>query len=605
MTSDERQLIEELETLNAITSTLNEAVDVSSALNQALARLVSVTGLETGWIFVRDTEAKGKWWGPGFRLVAHHNLPPAMLLDNPQAWKKGCDCQTMCRKERLDEAYNEVRCSRLASVEGDKAGLRVHASTPLRSGEEVLGILNVAAPDWESFRERDLALLTSVGGHIGVALERARLYELLQEQRIHEQAALLDFSNQLLARHNLEDLMDYLVLEVRRLLQVDACALLLPDERDPDHLRFTAATGWNTDPVAVGRRVPADDRSGSGRVMRTQEPIVVENIEEREQAPWSGGWVPDEGFKSAAIVPLIADGRSIGALVVDTRRRRRLDEEAVRFLQVMANQAALALEKARLHQEEIQRNRLQEELSVARQIQLSMLPPSCPVFKGWQFAAHYQTARQVGGDFYDFFSVPVAGGDQERLAVIVADVADKGVPAALFMALSRTTIRNVAISDRTPAAALAQANEFILSDSQTDLFLSAFYALFTAGSGRLTYCNAGHNPPLWYQSERDAFQPLSGDGIVLGVLEDVSLQDTAVEVAPGDLIIFYTDGVTEAMNDEMEEFGVRRLQGAIAGSADGDAANVLEAIVAAVDAYTGEMARWDDITLVVAQRLSS
>ena len=605
MTGNERQLIEELETLNAITSTLNEAVDVSSALNQALARLVSVTGLETGWIFVRDTEADGKWWGPGFRLVAHHNLPPAMLLDNPQAWKKGCDCQTMCTNEQLDEAYNEVRCSRLASVEGDKAGLHVHASTPLRSGKEVLGILNVAAPDWESFRERDLALLTNVGGHIGVALERARLYELLQEQRIHEQAALLDFSNQLLARHELVDLMDYLVLEVRRLLQVDACALLLPDDSDPDYLNFTAATGWRTDPVAAGRRVPADDRSGSGGVMRTQEPIVVENVEEREQAPWSGGWVQEEGFKSAAIVPLIAEGRSIGALVVDTRHTRRLDEEAVRFLQVMANQAALALEKARLHQEEIQRNRLEEELSVARQIQLSMLPPASPVIKGWQFAAHYQAARQVGGDFYDFFGVPVAEGDRERLALVVADVADKGVPAALFMALSRTTIRNVAISDRTPAAALTQANEFILNDSQTDLFLSAFYALFTAGSGRLTYCNAGHNPPLWYQSGRDAFRPLSGDGIVLGVLDDVSLQDAAIEVAPDDLIVFYTDGVTEAMNDGMEEFGTGRLQSAISGSAGRDAEDVLQAIVAAVDAYAGGMPRWDDVTLVVARRLSS
>jgi len=605
MTTDERQLIEELETLNAITATLNQAVDVSSALNQALTRLIDVTGLKTGWIFVRDTGAQGKWWGPGFDLVAHHNLPPAMARDNPQAWKKGCDCQTMCRNGKLDEAYNEVRCSRLASVEGDRAGLRVHASTPLRAGERVLGILNVAAADWDAFSPRSLALLTNVGSHIGVALERARLYELLQEQRVHEQAALLDFTNQLLARHNLEELMDYLVHEVRRLLQVDACALLLPAENDPDHLCFTAATGWRSDPVGVGRRVPADDRSGSGRVMRTQEPIVIEDLNEREYSPWSAGWLSAEGFESAAIVPLIADGRSIGALVVDTRRPRRMDEEAVRFLQVMANQAALALEKARLHQEEIQRNRLEEELSVARQIQLSMLPPSCPVVDGWQFAAHYRAARQVGGDFYDFFDVPVVEGSPQRLAVVVADVADKGVPAALFMALSRTTIRNVAISDRTPAAALARANEFILNDSQTDLFLSAFYALLTAGSGRITYCNAGHNPPLWYQSDRQAFRPLAADGIVLGVLEDVSLHNAAIEVAPGDLLVFYTDGVTEAMNEEMEEFGAERLRSAIEDGAGGDADDVLEAIVAAVDDHTGEMPRWDDVTLVVARRMPS
>jgi sigma-B regulation protein RsbU (phosphoserine phosphatase) len=533
--------------------------------------------------------------------VAHHNLPPALTLDNELAWHKGCDCQTMCLKGKLNAAYNEVHCSRLSAVTGDRRGLVVHASTPLRVGERILGILNVAAPSWESFNERNLTLLNSVGGQMGVALERARLYDLLQDQRLHEQAALLDFTNQLLSRLDLEELMAYLVNEVCSLLQVDACALLLPDEEDPAYLRFAAATGWRSEPVLEGRRIPADKRSGSGQVMHTQKPIVLEEVELKDPAPWMAGWLPVEEFRAAAIIPLIADGRSIGALVVDNREPQSFSQSEIGFLQLMANQAAIALEKARLHREEIQRHRLEEELAVARQIQLSMLPPGEPHAPGWEFAMYYEAARQVGGDFYDFFELPEKN-PTGQLALVVADVADKGVPAALFMALSRTTIRNVAISGRGPGAALAQANELILNDSQTDLFLTLFYAALNVESGRLTYANAGHNPPLWYEAQRGQFQELTGEGLALGVIPDVTIEDIEITLGAGDLLILYTDGVTEAMSADMEEFGRERLKAAVPRDPSLHPREVVNSIIAAVDAHTNENPRWDDLTLFVVKR---
>ena len=602
MTTDDQQpVIEELKTLKEIAVTLNQTADLRAALERSLACLVALMGLETGWVFLHDPQAKDKWWGPQFTLAAHHNLPPALDLDSPEAWHKGCDCQTLCLKDKLDEAYNEVRCSRLGEVSGDRQQLVVHASTPLRSGDTVVGILNVAAPNWDSFSARSLTLLSSVGSQMGVAVERARLYDLLRDQRLHEQAALLDFSNQLLGRLDLDDLMAYLVQAVRDLLDLDAAALLLPDEQDPAYLRFVAASGWRSDPVRAQRRVPADERSNSGRVMRTQEPIMLADIQIRETEPWMTDWLPQEEFKAACVAPLVADGRSIGALVVDNREPRHLAENEIRFLQLMANQAAIAMEKARLHREEIQRHRLEEELSVARQIQLSMLPPGEPRAAGWEFGMHYEAARQVGGDFYDFFELPDSNASGQ-LALVVADVADKGVPAALFMALTRTMIRSVAISDRSPATALLKANELILNDSQADLFLTAFYAALDVESWRIIYSNAGHKPPLWYCSQEQSFQELSTDGIALGVISDISLEDALIEIAPGDLLVFYTDGVTEAMTAGFEEFGKERLKAAIAGAATGSAAAVRDAVVAAVDAYTGDAPRWDDFTLLVARR---
>ncbi|MFW6097708.1 MAG: SpoIIE family protein phosphatase [Chloroflexota bacterium] len=524
-----------------------------------------------------------------------------MGVENAEAWNKGCDCQTLCLKGKLDDAYNEVRCSRLGDVSGEREGLVVHASSPLRAGGDIVGILNVAAPSWDSFSPRALSLLANVGAQVGVALERAQLYDMLQERLLQEQGMLLNFTNQLLSRLDLDDVMSFLVDEVRSLLAVDACALLLPDEEDPTYLRFRATSGWRNDPAAAGRRVPADERSSSGLAMYSQEPVILTDVNVSDVAPWMADWLPQESFLSAGIVPLIAEGRSIGALVVDTREQRQLQESDVRLLQLMANQAALALEKARLHHEEIQRQRLDEELSVARQIQLSMLPPRSPQAHGWEFSTYYEAARQVGGDFYDFFDLPNGEGDR-RMGVVVADVADKGVPAALFMALSRTTIRNVAIGDRTPAAALEKANKFILSDSQTDLFLTAFYAALELDSGRLVYCNAGHNPPLWYHARTGELESLQTGGIALGIVPDLLLQNIEINLEPGDVLIFYTDGVTEAMNAQYEEFGLFRLQEAIPVSSDRSAHDVAESVVAAVNAHSEEFNRWDDVTLIVVRR---
>ncbi|MCB0155128.1 MAG: SpoIIE family protein phosphatase [Anaerolineae bacterium] len=596
--SDHKKLIQNLTTVNQIIEALNQAVDVRGALEVTLTRLVELMGLETGWIFLKEPESQNRWAGKGYVLAAHHNLPEAMKPSRARAWKGGCECQTLCAKGELQAAYNEVRCSRLRQAPGDRAGLVVHASAPLRSGETVLGILNVAACDWEAFTPESLVLLANVGSQMGVTLERARLFELLQEQRIHEQAALLDFSRQLLSHPELDDLMAYLVEAVRSLLQVDACALVLPADT-PHHLAFYAASGWYDDPVEAGRRVPADERSGSGLVMRTQTPLLVEDLQVNDPTPWIADWFRAEGFRGHFIVPLVAEDQSIGVLNINTRQPRMLDGHELRFLQLMANQAAIALENARLHQERLKRQRLEEELAVGQEIQHSMLPELCPVIPGWEFCSIYRPAQQVGGDFYDFFGL---ANQADQLGLVIADVAGKGVPAALFMALSRTMIRTVALSGSPPAATLERANELILKDSNAKIFLSAFYAILETGSGRLTYTSAGHNWPLWLPAGRQECQQLHARGILLGVMEEISLEERTVQVAPGDTLVFYTDGITEAMNSQNELFGEERLRAAVRSQAGATADQIMEAIVAAVQEFVGSAPQADDYTIVVVKR---
>jgi len=179
-------------------------------LDDALADLVQLMGLETGWIWIKEPAAHNQEEG-SYALAAYHHLAPALDPDTASTWAGGCACQRRCNEACASDAYNMMQCSRLETASGDRRGLAVHASAALRSGDRDLGIPNVAGPDWASFSPQSLALLTNVGNQMGAALERARLYDLLREQRIQEQATLLDFSHQLLGRLDLDDVIKLLV----------------------------------------------------------------------------------------------------------------------------------------------------------------------------------------------------------------------------------------------------------------------------------------------------------------------------------------------------------------------------------------------------------
>jgi sigma-B regulation protein RsbU (phosphoserine phosphatase) len=311
-------------------------------------------------------------------------------------------------------------------------------------------------------------------------------------------------------------------------------------------------------------------------------------------------WIRVEEFQAAAVVPLVSRGQSIGALLIDSRTPRRFTEEEIRFLQLMANQAAIALEQARLRQQERRQLQLERSLALGREIQQSMLPQACPTIPGWQFAAVYEAAQEIGGDFYDFFQLST---EPNQWGLVIADVSDKGIPAALFMALCRTTIRNSALRGWEPAQALVLANQFIQEDSWSDMFVSVFYGVLVA-DGRFRYTNAGHNPPLWWHEGQG--QELTHHGIVLGVLPQIELPQHEIMIALGDVLLFYTDGVTEAMTADFEEFGEERLQTAVnevlAVNRSATAQDILEAIQQAIRIFTDQAPQHDDFTLFVVRR---
>jgi sigma-B regulation protein RsbU (phosphoserine phosphatase) len=253
----------------------------------------------------------------------------------------------------------------------------------------------------------------------------------------------------------------------------------------------------------------------------------------------------------------------------------------------------------RLMEEEVRRQRMEEELAIGRRIQLSLLPHGCPQVAGYEFAAGYRAAREVGGDLYDFIVPP---DDPNKVHLVIADVTGKGVPAALYMAVSRTLLHNYALDDFPPGEALRRVNEFIRSDAASPLFLSAFYAVLDADTGRLTYANAGHNSPLWLRAATGELTPLQSRGLLLGAFDGFVADEQSCVLDPGDFVVFFTDGITEARSaagDFMDDEGLVAI---VRSRPWTTAEELLTAIVLAVDDFAAGAAQADDFTVVVLRR---
>ena len=473
---------------------------------------------------------------------------------------------------------------------------------PLIAKGHMLGVMVVDEPSHppvtirgyvsESFFDRQDELLRNVANQAAQAVESEQLH-IAQQEEAWVNTALLQVAEAVNSLIDLNEILNTIVRFIPLLVGVETCLILIWDEESD---MFYSGPSYGIDEMGRGliesfqidpTEIPPIDMkdvdlpSPSATVFEIRLP----------------NWLHDVlGTPVANVLPLYARSSLVGALVVGpSPNARPLIGRRLSILTGIAQQAAIAVVNDQLYKEATERSRLEQELGVARQIQASFIPPGNPRIPHCNVASLWQAARQVSGDFYDFLELP--GG---RWGIVIADVADKGVPAALFMALSRTIIRTVALSryDYEAAAALERANRIIWNDTTSELFVTAFYAIWDPPSRTLSYGNAGHNPPLLIREDGENLQ-LQGDGMAMGVLEQVRIAQKYVHLQPGDTVLFYTDGVTEAMNEDLDEFGLARLRLVARSASKRSAADIMHAVTAAIRDHAGGTAQYDDATLVV------
>jgi len=429
--SPEEREIARLRALNRLTAQLNRSLDVQTTLSSALETMVAVMDLQTGWAFLLPSEddpanPAREFSVRDFRLATACGLPPGLEsqdryhLSNPD----GCHCQGMLTEGKMTRAVNVVECTRLrksAAAEGDNQGLMFHASVPIIASGKPLGIINVATQEWQFLTAADLQLLSAIGAQVGIALERARLYDLTMTQR----------------------------------------------------------------------------------------------------------------------------------------------------------------------------TRLERELQMAREVQESLLPDTLPRIPGFSLAADWRSATEMAGDFYDVFALP-----DGRWGLAIADVSDKGAPAAMYMAMTHSLVRASAVSHISPAATLKEVNQRLNAHSSSDMFVTMFYAILDPETRVLTYANAGHNPPALMRASGE-MEMLTRTGAALGVKDDPALSDISLTLAPGDALVAYTDGLTDALNPLGEEYGTTRLTQAVARASRSNAADLLDHLLHDLSAFAQERTPFDDITLLI------
>ena len=348
------------------------------------------------------------------------------------------------------------------------------------------------------------------------------------------------------------------------------------------------------------------ERSLGGQLLSAEQFASWEAPEGEAVINNAAATVPTCGVRLAScekclLVPISVSGRRLGVLAVadkESRDGRVLDftPADARLLSLFANQAAAAIETARLHRAAIESERIEREMELAAAIQKEILPHSIPEIAGVELAAANLPTRHVGGDYYDLF--PLSRG---RLGFLVADVSGKGVPAALLVSTVHAAVHLQIDDAKTVVELVTRIDRHLRRYAATRKFLTLFFGLFEPDTGLLTYVSAGHNPAL-LQRRHGPMARLNSTGVPVGMFPDASWKQETVTLAPGDLLCLYTDGLTEAVNVQEEEFGMERLSALVAGGRDMPLKPLCDRVLSEVADFAADMPQYDDQTLLLLRR---
>ena len=484
----------------------------------------------------------------------------------------------------------------------------------------------------EAMFDERLAIIQGIAHQTAIAVENIRLLKA-QKEEAYVSVALLQVAQAVVSSNDLNDILGSIVRITPILVGVKRSLIFL---WEPEHALFRLAQAYgvprsSADLAYAPIEFPmleavrqwdallayplGEEESGENEPFETWEQIIPPDLDEVDE-------YLQGGERLLIAFPLSVKGEVLGVMVVEEPESvstnsfaggvpRRLREKRLEITTGISQQAALAIQNDKFQRDMLERERLEREFQLAREIQRTFLPHELPQLTGWDLDVRWQTAREVGGDFYDFFELP--GG---RLGLVIADVADKGMPAALFMTLIRTLVRATIQVVDSPAAVLERVNDILLPDAQQGMFVTIVYAVISLETGQLFYANAGHNPPVLLHTDARQMEILTKGGMALGVQAENHIEERTVLIEPGDSLLLYTDGLTEAFSPQGEMYGDESLYQVlqqtwsekqdVGDNCDPEkrlsAKQMLDLIEASLNAFVQETPAADDLTLVALKR---
>jgi sigma-B regulation protein RsbU (phosphoserine phosphatase) len=461
-------------------------------------------------------------------------------------------------------------------------GVRSELAVPLIVKNKVIGVIDLEAPQPDYFTKEHKNLLTLVASRIAVGIENARLYT-----RVSRQAKSLTLLNEI-ARDltsilNLDQLFKRIGEQLKRLMDYQMFSILMVDEAG-QKLQHRFSLRYNEN-VHLKHDIPIG-HGLVGSAVEIREPLLVPDVSKDPRYINSN---PET--RSELVVPMFYKDKIIGVLDIEHTKRGYFTEQHLRTMTTLAAQIAIAIENARLYEAiAMQEQRLERDLNLARQLQFRLLPQCCPEIKGAEIAAHFSPARFIGGDLYDFVKY------NKGIALAIGDVSGKGAPAALYAAMVDGFLRSHAVRQPGAAQMMSAINTSLLERPIDAQYISMIYALYDEEQRLMTIANSGLPRPVYCHNGR--VEMVEAAGLPMGLFKNAEYDEVTFHPAPGDLFLFFSDGMTDANNVHGKQFGRERLERIVAENCHKSAEKVVNALDFAVREFSAGVDPFDDQTIL-------
>ncbi len=581
-----------LSTLIEVSKTINTTIQLEKLLNYIMESAKNVLDAEGSSLMLIDEETQELYFnitaGAGSDKLKEIRIPMGQGIAGIVA-KTG-------HPLIIDDAVNDPRVYKAAD-ETTKTVTRNILAVPMRVRSKVIGVLEVInSRGRDRFDKYDLDMFQAFADQAAIAIYNRDLIYNLQKankelnHKVKEVQALYKLSSDITLETDIEKLFKASVDIINVEFNINRVSIMILDETE-EVLKVKAAIGIpkeviDTIKVKVGENI-------SGKVLKDKKAILMESMnKDRRFGRNKKLRYKTDSFLS---VPIKFRNKVIGVLnAADKADGSGFNKDDLVTFLALSAQIGKNYENIVYYNEYLEKQKIEKELEVTKKIQQHVLPKEFPKLEGIDISAYNIPAKEVGGDFYDYVSI-----EDEVHAFLIADVSGKSLPASMFMAFSRSITRVESRNLVSPSRVLEESNKYIFKDSQSGMFVTMFYMVLYLKEKLIKFGSAGHNDQLLYDNEKDNFLLLNAKGIPLGISDDSIYMESSINYKPGDILVLYTDGVTEAMNKIGEEFGMERLKEVIRLNKHLNANQIKDKVIEAVNQFAVGMPQFDDITLLV------
>lgn len=552
-----------------------------------------------------------------FQLMAQEGFEgeDEVWLKNWVESKDGVKSLDSIRKSKIPLAVRQIKSGSFSGESKVKPRITGFALLPLYAGEELLGAFlaeheqaTSASFDPASGDDQRLNVLQGIARQTAIALQNIQLKENEQSEG-YITAVLLQVAQTVVSSNDLHETCENIAATLTYLVGVETVLIYeFIEEYQEFQLKGSYSDKWNFELERLNHKIKAEEFQLLDQMKANPKNLFLP-LQNNSPLSWSKDINSNSSRATISelnrdpnvlyALPLLVRSKLFGALLVsESSQNIAFREKRFEIVRDVAQQLAMAIQSDRLNIQMVENERMKREMQLANEIQRTFLPKSLPRVGGWEVDVHWHPARVVSGDFYDAFQLP-----DGRLGLVIADVSDKGIPAALYMTVTRTLVHASAMDADSPARTLSQVNKLLVENSEEGLFTTVFYAVINPKSGEMIYCNAGHNRPLWLRQNKKEVAWLRKGGTALGVFPDIELLNSAIPLTKGDCVILYTDGVSEARGANDRLYGVLRLKKFLQSHLGSSVSEILNGLDEELADFRQNQPQSDDITVMAVRRI--